>query len=40
MFVEMLLYLKILGVNVIEFMFCYEFNELEYYSVNLVMGEF
>ncbi|GAU24722.1 hypothetical protein TSUD_355510 [Trifolium subterraneum] len=31
---------KELGVNCIELMSCYEFNELEYYSYNAVQGDY
>lgn len=37
--VEKLEHLKELGVNAIELMPCQEFNELEYYSYNPVMGD-
>ncbi|GER41762.1 glycogen debranching enzyme [Striga asiatica] len=38
--VEKLDYLKNLGVNCIELMPCHEFNELEYYSYNSVLGDY
>lgn len=38
--VEKLDYLKELGVNCIELMPCHEFNELEYYSYNSVLGDY
>lgn len=38
--VEKLEHLKELGVNAIELMPCHEFNELEYYSYNPVMGDY
>ncbi|KAI3443448.1 hypothetical protein Pfo_000113 [Paulownia fortunei] len=38
--VEKLDYLKKLGVNCIELMPCHEFNELEYYSHNSVLGDY
>ncbi|EYU25738.1 hypothetical protein ABFS82_10G072400 [Erythranthe guttata] len=38
--VEKLDYLKKLGVNCIELMPCHEFNELEYYSYNPVLGDY
>lgn len=38
--VEKLEYLKKLGVNCIELMPCHEFNELEYYSYNNVLGDY
>ncbi|XP_060172245.1 isoamylase 1, chloroplastic isoform X2 [Lycium barbarum] len=38
--VEKLDHLKELGVNCIELMPCHEFNELEYYSYNSVLGEY
>ncbi|XP_059453275.1 isoamylase 1, chloroplastic [Corylus avellana] len=37
--VEKLDYLKELGVNCIELMPCHEFNELEYFSYNSVLGD-
>ncbi|KAL6560935.1 Iron-sulfur assembly protein 1 [Orobanche hederae] len=37
---EKLDYLKKLGVNCIELMPCHEFNELEYYSYNSVLGDY
>ncbi|KAL3644237.1 Iron-sulfur assembly protein 1 [Castilleja foliolosa] len=37
---ENLDYLKKLGVNCIELMPCHEFNELEYYSYNSVLGDY
>ncbi|KDP34860.1 hypothetical protein JCGZ_09148 [Jatropha curcas] len=38
--VEKLDHLKELGVNCIELMPCHEFNELEYYSYNSVLGDY
>ncbi|XP_022973965.1 isoamylase 1, chloroplastic [Cucurbita maxima] len=38
--VDKLDYLKELGVNCIELMPCHEFNELEYYSYNSVLGDY
>lgn len=38
--VEKLDHLKELGVNCIELMPCHEFNELEYYSYNAVLGDY
>ncbi|KAG6769363.1 hypothetical protein POTOM_024994 [Populus tomentosa] len=38
--VEKLDHLKDLGVNCIELMPCHEFNELEYYSYNSVLGDY
>ncbi|EPS64233.1 isoamylase isoform 1, partial [Genlisea aurea] len=38
--VEKLEYLKKIGVNCIELMPCQEFNELEYYSYNRVLGDY
>ncbi|CAN1185774.1 Isoamylase 1, chloroplastic [Linum perenne] len=38
--VEKLDHLKDLGVNCIELMPCHEFNELEYYKYNSVMGDY
>ncbi|CAK7345556.1 unnamed protein product [Dovyalis caffra] len=38
--VERLDHLKELGVNCIELMPCHEFNELEYYSYNSVLGDY
>uniref|UniRef100_A0A9I9DED4 isoamylase n=1 Tax=Cucumis melo TaxID=3656 RepID=A0A9I9DED4_CUCME len=38
--VEKLDYLKELGVNCIELMPCHEFNELEYFSYNSVLGDY
>ncbi|KAH6779241.1 isoamylase 1 [Perilla frutescens var. hirtella] len=38
--VEKLEHLKKLGVNCIELMPCHEFNELEYYSYNSVLGDY
>ncbi|KAM7477644.1 hypothetical protein LguiA_025857 [Lonicera macranthoides] len=38
--VEKLDHLKELGVNCIELMPCHEFNELEYYSYNPIMGDY
>eukprot|EP00252_Welwitschia_mirabilis_P001050 TRINITY_DN11018_c0_g1_i1.p1 TRINITY_DN11018_c0_g1~~TRINITY_DN11018_c0_g1_i1.p1 ORF type:complete len:788 (-),score=129.70 TRINITY_DN11018_c0_g1_i1:67-2430(-) len=38
--VEKLGHLKELGVNAIELMPCHEFNELEYYSYNSVLGDY
>jgi 1,4-alpha-glucan branching enzyme len=32
--------LRELGVNCIELMPCHEFNELEYYSYNVVQGDY
>ena len=29
-----------LGINAIELMPCHEFNELEYYSYNSIMGDY
>ncbi|XP_007014466.2 PREDICTED: isoamylase 1, chloroplastic isoform X1 [Theobroma cacao] len=38
--VEKLDHLKELGVNCIELMPCHEFNELEYYSYNSILGDY
>ncbi|KAJ8770189.1 hypothetical protein K2173_011524 [Erythroxylum novogranatense] len=38
--VEKLDYLKELGINCIELMPCHEFNELEYFSYNSVLGDY
>lgn len=38
--IEKLDHLKELGINCIELMPCHEFNELEYYSYNPVMGDY
>ncbi|XP_042052481.1 isoamylase 1, chloroplastic-like isoform X1 [Salvia splendens] len=38
--VEKLEHLKKIGVNCIELMPCHEFNELEYYSYNSVLGDY
>ncbi|KAL8152530.1 hypothetical protein V2J09_010290, partial [Rumex salicifolius] len=38
--IEKLDHLKELGVNCIELMPCHDFNELEYYSYNAVMGDY
>ncbi|KAL8488298.1 hypothetical protein ACS0TY_024539 [Phlomoides rotata] len=38
--VEKLDHLKKLGINCIELMPCHEFNELEYYSYNSVLGDY
>ncbi|CAN4084915.1 unnamed protein product [Withania somnifera] len=38
--VEKLDHLKELGINCIELMPCHEFNELEYYSYNSVLGDY
>lgn len=38
--IEKLNHLKELGINAIELMPCHEFNELEYYSYNPVMGDY
>lgn len=38
--VEVLPYLKTLGVNAIELLPCHEFNEMEYHALNPVTGEF
>lgn len=38
--VEKLNHLKELGINAIELMPCHEFNELEYYTYNSVMGDY
>ncbi|XP_052198933.1 isoamylase 1, chloroplastic [Diospyros lotus] len=38
--VEKLDHLKELGVNCIELMPCHEFNELEYYSYNTILGDY
>uniref|UniRef100_A0A0C9QWI2 TSA: Wollemia nobilis Ref_Wollemi_Transcript_4182_3024 transcribed RNA sequence n=1 Tax=Wollemia nobilis TaxID=56998 RepID=A0A0C9QWI2_9CONI len=38
--VDKLEHLKDLGVNAIELLPCHEFNELEYYSYNSVMGDY
>lgn len=38
--VEKLDYLQELGINCIELMPCHEFNELEYYSYNSILGDY
>nr|XP_027072174.1 isoamylase 1, chloroplastic-like isoform X1 [Coffea arabica] len=38
--IEKLDYLKELGINCIELMPCHEFNELEYYSHNSILGDY
>lgn len=38
--IEKLDYLKELGINCIELMPCHEFNELEYYSYNSILGDY